>query len=96
MTLLLGFAMGQVRVGALTNHLSHFVGLLLGCVLGMVFAKFKPSRARRSELWLNVAAAAGLLACVASLVLSQLSPRWQGQPRSSWPSSTTLPMNSDR
>jgi membrane associated rhomboid family serine protease len=96
MTLLLGFAMGQFRVGLLTNHLSHFVGLVLGSVLGMVFARFKPSRAGRSDLWLNIAAAAGLLVCVASLVLSQLSPLGQGQPRSSWPTSTTLPMNSDR
>jgi len=99
MTLLLGFAVGRGRFGLMTNHLSHFVGLALGIVFGMVFARTRrrPAGVRRSDLWVNVAAAAGLLACVASLVLAQLSPRWQRGPlRSSGPTSTTLPVDSDR
>jgi membrane associated rhomboid family serine protease len=99
MTLLIGFAMGRGRFGLMTNHLSHFVGLALGSVFGMLFAsaKIRRSNAKRSDLLVNVAAAAGLLACVASLVLAQLSPRWQqGPQRSSSSTSTTLRVDSDR
>lgn len=96
MAVVLGVAVGQAR-GHLTNHLSHVVGLVTGSVMGMIFARAKRPPGRRSDLWMNVLAAAGLVFCLASLVLSMLSPRGgQGPERSSGSTSIPLPMNSDR
>ncbi|TKD06315.1 rhomboid family intramembrane serine protease [Polyangium fumosum] len=78
-SLLLGFAINQARVGILVNNIAHLGGLIVGVLFGLYFAKPAPSSGRsgKSDLGLNVAAAIGLLTCVASLVLAQRSPTWR-------------------
>lgn len=89
LNVVLGFAINQARVGVLINNIAHLGGLGVGVLFGLYFAKrvSPSSRSGKSDLGLNVAAALGLLTCVASLVLAQLSPTWrelaQGEERSS-------------
>jgi rhomboid protease GluP len=71
-SVLLTFAIGQIRFGVLTNHVSHFAGLAVGFVFGIFYASSSPRRSR-SEMGVNLIAAIGLVACVISLVLAQLS-----------------------
>jgi rhomboid protease GluP len=77
--LLIGFAINQARVGIMINNLAHLGGLVLGLAFGYAFAaRQKPSRKpARTEAWLNASALVGLLLCVVSLVLAQMSPVWR-------------------
>jgi MYXO-CTERM domain-containing protein len=56
------------------NNSAHVGGLVLGILLGVAFGR--PEAGRR-RIWTHALAAIGLLACVASLILSQLSPLWR-------------------
>jgi rhomboid protease GluP len=77
--LLIGFAINQARVGIMINNLAHLGGLVVGIMFGFAFAKtsITSRRALRAEPWVNLSALVGLLVCVASLVLAQLSPVWR-------------------
>ncbi|MDI3283939.1 rhomboid family intramembrane serine protease [Polyangium sp. 15x6] len=85
-----GFAVNQANVGVVINNIAHLGGLAAGILFGVIFARpvHISSRDGKSDLGMNVAAVLGLLTCVASLVLAQLSPTWreldQGRQRSSW------------
>jgi len=91
-----GFAINQANVGVLINNIAHLGGLGVGILFGVIFAKpvHVSNRNGKSDLGINVAAALGLLTCVASLVLAQLSPTWreleQSGARSSRRAETTL------
>jgi membrane associated rhomboid family serine protease len=56
------------------NNSAHVGGLLVGLLLGVAFGRPETPRVR---IWTHALAAIGLLASVASLVLSQLSPLWR-------------------
>jgi membrane associated rhomboid family serine protease len=83
MSLLLGFAINQSGSGILVNNTAHVGGLLGGIVFGVVFAAStqNPARRRRSDLGINVAALLSLVACLASLVLAQVSHRFRERGR---------------
>jgi len=68
-----GFMVNASNVGLLVNNSAHMGGLLCGVLFGAIYA----GRRSRSDLWANIAAVFALLACVASLVLSQMSPAWR-------------------
>ncbi|HVK70060.1 MAG TPA: rhomboid family intramembrane serine protease [Polyangium sp.] len=74
-----GFAINQANVGVLINNIAHLGGLAVGILLGVIFAQpvRVSNRSGKSDLGMNVAAVLGLLTCVASLVLAQLSPTWR-------------------
>jgi MYXO-CTERM domain-containing protein len=56
------------------NNAAHLGGLACGVVFGMVYA----GRGRKAPPWVFYGSAAlCLLACLASLLLAQLSPRWR-------------------
>ncbi|MDI1475780.1 rhomboid family intramembrane serine protease [Polyangium sp. y55x31] len=84
-----GFAVNQANVGVAINNIAHLGGLVAGILFGLVFARpvRVSSRNGKSDIGMNVAAGLGLLTCVASLVLAQLSPTWReidsGRERSS-------------
>lgn len=77
--LLVGFAINQTRVGIMINNLAHLGGLVVGLMFGFAFATSKNSTRRptRAEFLVNISALVGLLLCVASLVLAQMSPLWR-------------------
>jgi membrane associated rhomboid family serine protease len=72
-SLLLGFGLNAMNTGVRVNNSAHVGGLIAGVLFGLVFGGPRG----RSDLWANVVAVACLLACVASLVLAQLSPAWR-------------------
>ncbi len=56
------------------NNAAHLGGLLTGILFGLVYAGGR----RRAPSWLvNGGAALCVIACIGSLVLAQLSPRWR-------------------
>ncbi|MDI1445881.1 rhomboid family intramembrane serine protease [Polyangium sp. 6x1] len=79
LNVVLGFAINQANVGFAINNIAHLGGLAAGIVFGVIFARpvRVSDRNGKSDLGMNVAAGLGLLTCVASLVLAQLSPTWR-------------------
>lgn len=77
--LLIGFGINQAHVGIMINNLAHVGGLVIGLMFGFAFANSKksPHRSTRAEFLVNVGALVGLLLCVVSLVLAQMSPLWR-------------------
>lgn len=77
--LLIGFGINQARVGIMINNLAHLGGLVVGLMFGFAFATSKNSTRTptRAEFLLNMSALVGLLLCVASLALAQMSPLWR-------------------
>lgn len=71
---LFGFAANAMPGSIIAvNNAAHLGGLACGIVFGLVYA----GRGRKAPAWLmNALAALCLLACLASLLLTQLSPTW--------------------
>jgi membrane associated rhomboid family serine protease len=68
-----GYAVAMALLpGMQVNHAAHLGGLGVGVALG--WALFRAGRQRRVDAFLNVLAAVLLLATVASIILSLLSP----------------------
>jgi rhomboid protease GluP len=65
-----GFVVNASKVGLLVNNSAHIGGLLCGTILGALFAGSRP----RSDLWVNLLAALGVIAAVASTFLPHWSP----------------------
>jgi membrane associated rhomboid family serine protease len=67
---LFGFAVNASRLGPMVNNSAHIGGLICGTILGAIYAGARP----RSDLWANLGAAVGVIACLVSLILSHQSP----------------------
>ncbi|MCK6591442.1 MAG: rhomboid family intramembrane serine protease, partial [Polyangiaceae bacterium] len=74
-SVLFGFAVNaSPRSTIVINNAAHIGGLLAGIVFGFVYAGGR----RWAPPWLvNGGAAFCVLACIGSLILAQLSPRWR-------------------
>jgi rhomboid protease GluP len=74
-SVLFGFAVNAAPSSTIViNNAAHLGGLACGVVFGMVYA----GRGRKAPPWLVYGSAAlCLLACLASLLLAQLSTRWR-------------------
>jgi MYXO-CTERM domain-containing protein len=72
---LFGFAVNAAPGSIIiVNNAAHLGGLLTGILFGLVYA----GGPRRAPSWLvNGGAALCVVACIGSLVLAQLSPRWR-------------------
>ncbi|HZF55967.1 MAG TPA: rhomboid family intramembrane serine protease [Polyangiaceae bacterium] len=70
-----GFAVNAAPGSTIrVNNAAHIGGLLTGILFGLVYAGGR----RRAPSWLmNGGAALCVIACIGSLVLAQLSPRWR-------------------
>lgn len=68
---LFGFGMNAMNSGVVVNNSAHLGGLVCGFGLGFLYAGRRRSR---SDLLVNVGAAIAVIACIASLVLTQVSP----------------------
>lgn len=78
-SVLFGFFVNASGTGIVINNSAHIGGLLCGVVFGLIYGNPK---ATRSGVAANIVAGVCLVACLASLVLSQFSPRWQTLDRS--------------
>jgi membrane associated rhomboid family serine protease len=78
-SVLFGFGVNASGAGVMINNAAHIGGLLCGIVFGLFYGAPNPPR---TSVFTNVAAGVCLLACLASLILSQLSPRWRKLDRS--------------
>lgn len=65
---LFGFMVNASNAGFMVNNSAHIGGLLCGTIFGVIFAGARP----RSDLWVNVLAALGVVVSVASILL----PHW--------------------
>ncbi|MGK4006102.1 rhomboid family intramembrane serine protease [Sorangium sp. So ce1036] len=70
---LFGFVVNASNAGFRINNAAHIGGLLSGVLFGVLYA----GRSHRYEGVANAGALAGVLACVAALVLAQRSPLWR-------------------
>ncbi len=79
-SVLFGFGVNASKVGVMINNTAHVGGLLCGIVFGLIYggSEGRP----KSDIGSSVAAGICLVACLASLVLCQLSPRWRKLDRS--------------
>jgi rhomboid protease GluP len=73
-SVLFGFIINAAGTNIVINNWAHLGGLFCGVVFGLIYGR--PNLGRPS-IATNIAAGVCLVACVASLVLSQLSPKWR-------------------
>jgi len=78
----IGFVINASGTGIMINNSAHLGGLATGFALGWLFATSKRPRRRlpgqrRPDLWVNVAAVACFVACLASLGMAQQSRLWR-------------------
>jgi rhomboid protease GluP len=79
-SVLFGFAVNRVSTSIAVNNSAHLGGLASGVVFGVLYAGTVKARALAragSDLAVNLGAGAAVLACVASLLLAQVSPVWR-------------------
>lgn len=89
---LFGFVVNASNAGIRINNAAHIGGLLSGALLGALYA----GRSRRYEGVANAGALAGVLACVAALLLAQRSPLWRAAEALEGPSQLHAPADEER
>lgn len=77
-SLLFGFAVNATSSAKIAiNNAAHLGGLLCGLAFGFIYAGNPERKSPPPRPALKITAAIGLIACIASLVLAQFSPRWR-------------------